>query len=178
MKGAENFVIRNTTADDILELRTMHGQSWRDTYENTEHGISREWLEQRTAAWITSEGIEKSKEYFKDVFGHPDHLHQVAENEQGDIIGLVHMSNSEQRRHLQAIYIDKRYYGTGLAQQLMDRAIAWGDTSSPIYLEVVTYNERAKAFYRKYHFKEKPGTETFFSDIIPILTMEREGETV
>jgi GNAT superfamily N-acetyltransferase len=171
----QDIIIRNTTVEDLLPLRTMHGRSWRDTYPNEAEGVSRQWVEERTAGWITPEGIENSKEHVKDIYGHPDHLHKVVVDD-GKIVGVVHVAKNPQKQHLHALYIAKEYYGTGLAQLLMDTALRWADSDRPIDLQVVTYNDRAKAFYRKYGFEEKPGTEEKFAEVIPVITMERKGE--
>jgi GNAT superfamily N-acetyltransferase len=127
---------------------------------------------------VSPEGVERSREHFKDIFGNPDHLHEIALDGKGNVVGVLHVSKGQEGQHLQALYLDKDYHGTGLARVLMDRAIAWCDRSQPIYLEVAIYNERAKAFYRKYHFREIDGTEEYFAEVIPIIRMEREGETV
>jgi ribosomal protein S18 acetylase RimI-like enzyme len=172
----QNIIIRDTTADDLLALRTMHGQSWRDTYPNEAEGVPRKWVEERTAGWITPEGIENSKEHVKNIYGHPEHLHKIAV-EDGKVVGIVHVAKTAEKQHLHALYVAKEYYGQGLAQQLMDTALKWIDPNRPIDLQVVTYNERAKAFYRKYGFKEVPGTEEKFAEVIPVITMERKGES-
>jgi ribosomal protein S18 acetylase RimI-like enzyme len=172
-----DIIIRDTTVKDLLALRTMHGQSWRDTYPNEAEGVPRKWVEERTAAWITPEGIENSKEHVKGIYGHPDHLHKIALD--GDkVVGVIHVLKNTEKQHLHALYVAKEYYGRGLAQCLMDAALEWIDPYRPIDLQVVTYNERAKAFYRKYGFKEKPGTEEKFAEVIPVITMEKEGEAL
>jgi ribosomal protein S18 acetylase RimI-like enzyme len=178
MQDNQQIEIRDTIAADIPKLRAMHGQSWLDTYPSPENGVTREWVEERIANWVIPEGIAKSQEHFKEIFGQPNHLHQIAVDGDGEVAGIVHISKDEHGQHLQAIYIDKRYFGTGLAQRLMDIALAWCDTSQKIYLEVATYNMRAKAFYEKYNFREKPGTEELFAEVIPTITMERRGKTV
>lgn len=62
----------------------------------------------------------------------------------------------------------------GLAQQLMHLANQWfGD--APVELEVASYNERAKAFYRKNGFCEMPETEFLLAEKIPSVKMFREG---
>jgi ribosomal protein S18 acetylase RimI-like enzyme len=170
----QHITIRDTTLDDVVPLRAMHGQSWRDTYPNDEYGVSRRWVEERTAAWLTPEGIEGSLEHSKNIYGKPFHLHRIAIDD-GEIVGIVHASKFDGKQHLEALYVDKAYYGTGLAKRLMEQALAWCDVSWPIDLQVATYNERAKAFYRKYGFKEVAGTEELFADMIPVITMEREA---
>jgi ribosomal protein S18 acetylase RimI-like enzyme len=89
---------------------------------------------------------------------------------------VIHVLKNAEKQHLHALYVAKEYYGTGLAQRLMEMALQWIDPHRPIDLQVVTYNERAKAFYRKYGFEELPGTEEKFADIIPVITMERKGD--
>lgn len=170
-----DIIIRDTTIDDLLPLRTMHGQSWRDTYPNEAEGVPRQWVEERTARWITPEGIEESKEHVKDTYGHPEHLHKIALDGER-VAGVVHAAKTSEKQHLHALYVAKEYYGTGLAQRLMDEVFDWIDPKRPIDLEVVTYNERAKAFYRKCGFKEVPGTEDKYADVLPVITMERKGE--
>lgn len=171
----QQIEIRKTTLNDVVELRTMHAQSWRDTYPSEENGVSREWVEERTAAWLTPEGIQRAKEHFKGLLKSSDHFHQVALVD-GKIVGMTHASKADGIQHLAALYVDKRYYGAGLAQILIENALAWCDLSRPVDLEVVTYNERAKAFYRKYGFEEKTGSEHLFAEKMPVVTMEKKGE--
>jgi ribosomal protein S18 acetylase RimI-like enzyme len=167
--------IRSTRLDDIASLRTMHARSWRDTYPNEAYGVPVEWVEARTANWLTSEGLERSKEHLKNIYGNSNHFHQVAIL--GDeIIGMVHVSKTKQKQHLEALYVDKSQYGTGVGKRLMEKALAWCDEAQPIDLEVATYNERARAFYRKYGFKEKVDSEHLFAEKIPVVVMEKEGE--
>lgn len=169
------ITIRNTTLDDIVPLRTMHGKSWRDTYPNKEHGVSKEWVEQRTAAWLTPEGIAGSIEHSQAIYGKPEHFHQIALD--GDtVVGIVHASKLNGKQHLAALYVDSAYKGTGLAHQLMQRAFDWFDLTKPVDLEVAIYNDRAKAFYKKYGFEEVPGTEELFAEVIPVITMVRKGD--
>ena len=129
------------------------------------------------SAWITPEGIERSKEFFGSVFGNPNHLHQVALDED-KIVGVVHVFKTKENQHLAALYVDKEYYGTGIAQRLMKNVLTWINPRVVTDLEVAVYNERAKAFYRKHGFREKDGSERLFADTIPVVTMERKGEKI
>lgn len=171
----KDVVIRDTTLDDVPKLRAMHGASWRKTYPNKEHGISQEWVDAHTFAWVTPEELEKSKEYFKGVFGNPSHLHKVAIYN-AEVVGFIHVIENEEKYYLGAFYVDEQFHGTGLAQRLMEIILQWTGSQKPIYLEVVAYNERAKAFYRKYNFSEVPGTEALLAEKIPDITMIRKGE--
>jgi ribosomal protein S18 acetylase RimI-like enzyme len=152
----------------------MHARSWRDTYPNEEHSISKEWVEERTAAWLTPEALADSRERFGPVYSDPQHFHRLA-IKNGEVVGLVHGSKTEKGQHIEALYVDKSQLGSGLAQRLMKLALEWFDPAQPIDLDVVEYNGRAKAFYRKCGFEEIPGTEKLFADVIPVITMERKG---
>ena len=63
-----------------------------------------------------------------------------------------------------SLYVDKNWHGTGMASELMQRVVDWFDDTKPIELGVVAYNERAKAFYKKWGFEEIPNTETLFDN--------------
>lgn len=75
-----------------------------------------------------------------------------------------------------SMYVDKNWHGKGVGGALMQRIIEWADPAKPIELGVVAYNERAKAFYRKWGFEEIPGSETLFDSKIPEVKMVRKGD--
>lgn len=167
--------IRPTTIDDIPKMRAMHARSWLDAYPNEDHGVTRKWVEERTNGWLTPEALEDSRVRFGTVYGSPQHFHRIAVKN-SDVVGIVHASKTEKGQHLEALYIAKEFYGSGLAKRLMDQALNWLDLSLPVDLEVVTYNKRAQAFYKKYGFEEKIGSEHLFAEKMPVIVMERKGD--
>lgn len=169
------FEIRATTADDIVVLRHMHAKSWLATYPNDNAGISYDWVKEETDSWLTEKGLAKSREHFKNIFDSPEHLHQIAVDDEGKVIGLVHVLNQDGHKHLGALYVDEAYHGMGLAQQLMERANQWiGDEA--VDLEVVTYNKRAIRFYEKQGFEKVEGENELFKGRIPNSTMARSAK--
>ena len=156
-------------------MRAMHARSWLDAYPNEEYGVPKKWVEERTNGWLTPEALEDSRVRFGPVYSNPQHFHRIAVKD-GDVVGIVHASKTEKGQHIEALYIAKEFYGSGLAKQLMKQAFGWLDLSGAIDLEVVTYNERAKAFYRKYGFEEKASSEHLFADKMPVVVMERRGD--
>jgi ribosomal protein S18 acetylase RimI-like enzyme len=56
---------------------------------------------------------------------------------------------------LHRLYVDKDAKGSGVAQTLMDDALAWarGKGAKVMYLSVWENNARAQAFYRRYGFE-------------------------
>ena len=101
----------------------------------------------------------------------------VARDAGGEIVGSTTPFITEDgKQRVGSIYVDKKAHGTGLGSQLMQKVVDWFDPEKPIYLEVVTYNERAKTFYRKWGFEEIPGTEDIYADLLPEVTMIRQPE--
>ena len=66
--------------------------------------------------------------------------------------------------------------GTGLAQKLMTAADEW-IAGSEVDLEVASYNERAKAFYRKCGFEDANMVDELFKGKIPVMRMVREAKS-
>ncbi|HEU5121549.1 MAG TPA: GNAT family N-acetyltransferase [Candidatus Saccharimonadales bacterium] len=168
-------IITDATTDDVEAIIAMHAQSWRDTYPNENAGVSHEWVENRVQTWSNPEKLAKRTEKIKQASHDPDLLYRVAKDSEGRIIGMIMPHRDETTQRVGAIYVDKAYYGTGLAQRLMSEILDWADPTRPLELEVATYNERAKAFYRKYGFKEVEGSEYNY-DVIPVVKMIRKGD--
>lgn len=168
------YEIREATIDDVEAIRTMHAQSWRDTYRNDELGVTEEWLVEETESWLTPERIEQAKEHLGKCFSDPSQLYRGV-FQGGQAVGMVHVTTKRDgTKHLAALYLRQDTHGTGLAQRLMTIADTWiGD--SKVDLEVASYNERAKAFYRKCGFIEAGEESELFKGKIPVIRMVRDG---
>lgn len=146
-----HYQIREGTLDDVEAIRRMQAQSWRDTYRSDAHGVTEEWLREETESWMTPENMQLSRGHLQARFTDPAHFYRVALL--GDqVVGLLHIdTNPDGSKHWAGLYTAKEVHGTGLAQQLWALAFEWiGDQQCD--LEVVSYDERAKAFYRKCGF--------------------------
>lgn len=170
------YQIREATLDDALAIRTMHAQSWRDTYQNDDIGVTEEWLIEETNSWLTDEGMTKTVEFYRKNFSDPTQFYRIAEKD-NEVVGLLHLSTKDDgTKHLWGLYTAKETHGTGLAQQLINVADWWiGD--SIVDLDVATYNARAIRFYEKNGFEAVPGGGKIFRGKIPTMIMERKGDT-
>ena len=172
MTEQPQFTIARMTADTVDAANEMRLESWLDTYVNDDLGVTREWIQKRNENQMSDEVRARRLERLKD----PNSAAWVALDAAGRVIGLTTpYVDEEGRQHLGSLYVDKLWHGKGVAGQLMQKAIDWYDQTKPIELGVVTYNERAKAFYRKWGFEEVPGSETLFDDKIPEIMMIRKG---
>lgn len=171
------YIIRDAVEDDVEQVLAMHAQSWLETYQNDEIGASHEWAKAQVAARLSDENKELERQRVRNAARDKDFLYRVAENEKGEIVAVIKPFRNDDVQRVGAIYVAKEHHGKGIAQKLMDEIIAWADQSRPLQLNVATYNERAKAFYRKYGFKEVDGSEhKIYDDTVPVITMIRKGD--
>jgi RimJ/RimL family protein N-acetyltransferase len=167
-------IISDATEADASAVIAMHAESWLDTYPNEAADVSHEWVEDRVEKWRSPEKVAARIEKIEQAKNNPGMLYRIAKDRKGDVVGLAISFRDKEIQCLGALYVNKAYYGTGLAQRFMDEIIMWADPTRPIEFEVATYNERAKAFYRKYGFEEVKGTERLY-DVIPVVKMVRRG---
>lgn len=169
-----DFEVMRMSPDDVEAATTMRLECWLDTYVNDEVGVTREWVEEHNIAQITPEKNEARKARLKDP---AHHIGWVAKNSVGEIIGsTTPFIYEDGRQDVGSLYVKKEWRGKGVAAALMQKVIDWFDLKKPIELGVVTYNERAKSFYRKWGFEEISGSEELFADKIPDIKMIRKGD--
>lgn len=168
-------ILRPAHLEDVRAIREMHATSWLAAYPNDAAGVTEEWVRNRVTQWLTPEGIEKSKNHFREILDNPDHFYRIAV-EGSEVVGLVHASRVDGNQYLEALYIDQAYYGSGLASQMIGEAGEWLDPQQPVSLEVAIYNQRAQAFYKKYGFEAVENSGRKFAGMIPIIMMERKGD--
>lgn len=160
--------------DDTDGVHTLVRAGHLATYVNEELGVTPEKVDQRFSGSTPEDRRERNEKRIAD----PNNQAWVAKDDKQQVIGFVAPRIEEDGTHrLGALYVTKEWQGKGIAHELMAKAIDWLDGEHyDIKLGVVTYNERAKAFYRKYGFEEVPGSETLFDDLIPEVFMVRKAQ--
>lgn len=176
MEQASQFVIREASVEDTEAVRRVQAESWLDTYPNDEHGVSYEWVKEYTDTWLTPEQLERSRGYIQRAIDDLNGFYRVAERS-GEIVGFVHAAtNEDDTKELEAIYLHPSVIGSGIGHQLAEKAIDWAG-GKRMGLEVAVYNDRAIRFYEKHGFKLVEGTEYLYRDKIPVIKMERRGDS-
>lgn len=170
------YTVVSAKPEDIKSVIKMQAESWLDTYPDDRAGVSRSWVEERVRSWLTLDNIKKRQERLGVINGDRHSLYKIAVAHDGSILGVLFVRRQDGKQHLGMLYVDKKYHGKGIAQDLMKAFLEWEDTQLSTDLEVATYNKRAIAFYKKYDFHEVVGSEHFFAEIIPVITMVRKGE--
>jgi len=166
------FTITELTAETIDEANEVRLQSWLDTYVNEEAGVTREWIEERNKAQMSDEVRARRLERLNS----PNCAGWVALDVAGNVVGMTTPNVDDLGvQHVGSLYVDKNWHGKGVGSALMQKVVDWCDSAKPIELSVVSYNERAKAFYRKWGFVQVPGSEALFDDKIPEVKMIRKA---
>lgn len=168
-----SFTIEEMTLDTVEQATKMRLESWIETYTNDDAGVTREWIEARNERQLAPEKVAERKKRLEN----PNGARWVAKDVNGNVIGAATpYTDSDGIQHVGSLYVDKSWHGKGVGGALMQKIIDWSDPAKPIVLGVVTYNDRARAFYRKWGFVEVSDSETLFDEKIPEIMMERKGD--
>lgn len=170
------FTIESMTEETYDQANSVRRQSWLDTYVNDEAGVTREWIESLHAAADDPARQAERRARVLQNDGRPSAAY-VARTEDGTVIGeTTSYRDAEGVQQVGSLYVDKNWQGRGVGSALMQKVLDWADSKEPIVLEVASYNEQAKAFYRKCGFEEVPSSERLHHGRIPVITMVRKGE--
>ena len=165
------YKIEQPIQADAKELAEVHNQSWLETYPNEELGITEDFIDNWTSGRLTEDGLKRREAAIQSSRDSSTYFLRVARNEAGKIVGFVDGRIKDGEWWLDGLYTLKNTHGTDLGKLLLGAYLTWAE-GHDILLTVATYNERAKAFYRKIGFIEKPGTERTFGDTpIPVIDM-------
>jgi ribosomal protein S18 acetylase RimI-like enzyme len=161
------WTIARPTLDDLDELGRVHVQVWREAYAGLMPAEHLADLDPAVGTRRWRERFEASSEIGW----------WLARDEQG-IVGMVTSGPARDDDapvplELYAINILRRAHGTGLADELLTRAI--GDRAA--YLWVLEGNDRAIAFYRRHGFADEGGRKPEPGTGVVELRMVRGGVT-
>ena len=171
-----DFIISEISLDDVEAIENMRFQSWLDTYPNEEFGFTAEMIKERFADKLSPEGLERKRQEYAKNLNDPNFLQLAVKDDFGKIVGaLVAVKDDKEGYEVDMIYTDKSVHGTGVGGTLMDRAMDWFGDDEDVLVEVASYNERAKAFYRKYGFAEVGEPRILNVPNMPLQKMIRRG---
>ena len=171
------FTITEMSLQEIEPATEMRLKSWLDTYVNEAIGVTREWIELHNIERVSAEKAQSRKKRFTHGKEQGTFNAWVAKDTNGTIMGSTTPFIDEKgHQHLGSLYVDKKWHGTGVGSELMQKVVDWFDPSKPIELMVVTYNGRARAFYEKWGFEEIPGSDDLFEEKIPEIKMMRKAQ--
>lgn len=146
------MIIRAATLADAPALAAFGDQTFFETFGHLyPQGDAAFFSEQRFSHKRTQDDIAEQGRYIQLAFV-DDQL--VGFLDCGPL-GLPVENPAPKGVELYRLYVHSGAKGTGLAQELMELALAWARDrgASSLYLGVYHDNGRAQAFYRKYGFE-------------------------
>lgn len=167
-----HYTVREMRLEDGEETHALLEELHVATYQSAKHNITQDQLRERFRRYTPEQRRQRLEQRLAD----DNEQSYVAVDGSGEIVGMVAPKIEDSGVHrLGALYVREDHHGKGVAGELMKKALAWlGAEHNRVELHVVTYNDRAKAFYRKWGFEEVPGSEALFDDLIPEVTMVRQ----
>jgi ribosomal protein S18 acetylase RimI-like enzyme len=142
-------VIRITDAvpGDIDGILAVRKETWLSTYPNKREGISYDDLE----AKLAFRQIASHESLTKLILDDPFSRLWVAKDADR-VIGFSGAQKADTNNRLSVLYVLPHYQRHGIGKRLLERTLAWLGREKSIVLEVVSYNETAIRFYRKFGF--------------------------
>lgn len=175
MKDAtiQHFTIEIMQPADFMAANEVRLQSYLDAHVNDAAGITRDWVKMRNEMQRKPEIVAQRRQLMEESKS----ISWVAKDSSGDVIGVASPYVSAKGvQRVGSLYVEKNWRGMGVGSSLIKKIIEWQDPTQPIRLRVATYNERAKAFYKKHGFREIPGSEHIEAEKIPVIEMIRKGD--
>ncbi len=148
----KDIKIRISVPDDIFAIRRVVRTTWINTYPNEELGITVDDIMDKFKdddVLSSRKKIEKRKERYKDK----NCRTWVAECD-GEVVAFCSSSYEEENGRVNAIYVLPEYQRDGIGGKLMSEALNWLSGAKVVFINVVEYNLKAVAFYKKHGFSE------------------------
>lgn len=146
--------IQKATLHDAPELFEIQRQATLDAYPNESMGITRQDVQLRLEGkngQLIPEGIERWKREITSA--RPVHMVWTAQA-QNKIVGFVVAKITQAGQHrVESLYVLPEFQGRGVGRSLIQQALDWHGQYVDIYLNVLAYNHRARALYKKLGFQ-------------------------
>lgn len=144
--------IRVSVPDDVYGIREVQKKTWLATYPNNENGITNEDIESVFELDQTAEGKQKMEKR-KERYENKSVRTWVAEDKD-NIVGFCVTIKEENNSRVGAIYVLPSRQKEGIGSMLLKEALEWLGNKEDIYVNVVSYNNNAISFYKKFGFVE------------------------
>lgn len=140
-------------AETICDIRD---RAWLEAYPNAELGITVDDV-RLMAKGPNGEYVPRRIAYLKEQFNNEDRADEntfVAKLD-GKVVGFIDPRIDEQgHRRVGAIYVAPEAQGKGVGSKLMNQVFDWYGRDQDIFLEVVSYNQNAIDFYKRFGFEQ------------------------
>ncbi|KAJ3311710.1 hypothetical protein HDV04_003855 [Boothiomyces sp. JEL0838] len=146
----QNIVYRNAVESDAEKLVAFSAKTFTDTFGHIYQPIDLE-------AFLNNHTVETALGWMKESFVYLAlDGDEIAGFVTAGTCGLPFKDVTKENGEIKKLYVDKPYFGTGIAQVLFNKAMEWTQSNYPgdVYLGVFSENVRAQKFYKKYGFEQ------------------------
>lgn len=149
----EDILIEESVPEDMFGIREVQKITWIQTYANEKLGITKEDVALRFADDNSEEAKAKLEDRKVKYYGNPNLKNWVAKI--GDkIVAFCTAARYEDHNRIHAIYVLPDFQKQSIGFTLMSKALDWLGAEKDIFIDVVSYNQKAIDFYRKFGFIE------------------------
>lgn len=140
--------------DDAEIICDIRDKAWIDAYPNAELGITAKDIE-INAKGLHGEFVPKRVAWFKDklAINEENWICYTAQIDNVAVGFVIASTEDDGRKFINSIYIEPNFQGKGIGSMLMKKALDWLGGDEDIYLEVLSYNQKAIDFYKQFGFE-------------------------
>jgi ribosomal protein S18 acetylase RimI-like enzyme len=160
LEKVPHYTIRPWRESDLVEVARVMQAAYGKTYIGEQPGVTAEDIAEHIAGWDSLEQVAEHLEIFRERQQNPKIISLMAEDG-GKPVGFcrarffedneVHLAGADAT--IEMLYVHPDYFGKGVAAELFEAVLSKIGHTAWIELEVVTHNNRAKNFYKKYGFE-------------------------
>ncbi|MDO8335279.1 MAG: GNAT family N-acetyltransferase [Candidatus Saccharibacteria bacterium] len=151
----QTISIKSATPDEAEIICDIRDRAWIDAYPNPELGISPRDIE-INAKGLHGEFVPKRIAWFKGKLAKNDEnwICYTAQINNVTVGFVIASTEDDGKKFINSIYIEPNFQGKGLGTMLMKKALDWLGSEKGIYLEVLSYNQNAIDFYKRFGFEK------------------------
>jgi ribosomal protein S18 acetylase RimI-like enzyme len=153
---SQSVKIERAIPDDAEVICDIRDRAWLKAYPNAELGITAEDI-RINAQGRDGEFVPRRVAYLKEQFAKDDGtgLTTFVAKVDNKVVGYVDPRVDEQNhRRIGAIYVAPEAQGMGVGGKLMRQVLDLYGRDQDIFLEVVSYNQNAIDFYKRFGFEQ------------------------
>lgn len=152
----KDIIIEVAQPVDAEAICNIRDDAWIDAYPNLELGITVNNIELNARGPNNKFLNNRILHLQKELSGEVKREYPIfVAKDGGSVIGFVNPEIDEEgKKTISQIYIDPKYQSKGVGSLLLKKALEALGSDYDIYLEVVSYNQKAISFYEKYGFKK------------------------
>ncbi|GAA3810813.1 GNAT family N-acetyltransferase [Streptomyces phyllanthi] len=136
------MLYRNGTPSDADRVAALHTASWRSAYAGL-----------MPAEYLSGSLPEEHRAQWRERTAEPSGRWLLLAEEGDELLGFIHLVTvPDGRLYVENLHVRPGRVGTGIGHGLLHRGFAWAAAEHPgrdVYLEVLSGNVRAIAFYER-----------------------------